>query len=424
MSEILTILLFLIAYYFIIFKKERASVTTFLIGLIIGLLKIGNIKIENASQFIDFNTISLLLGMMIIVSILKRTGFFQFIAVKIVKISKSDIHKLLFLIYSIIFLFSAFLDNVTTIILFTPIILLISDSIDINPEPVMFLAIISSNIGGLSTIIGDPPNILIGSAAKISFIQFIQNMFLPSLISFIIIVFIVIKKIKFPKNINEKLKEFIEIDPNSLITNKSLMFKSLLTFIIVIIGFVLHEYVDYELSLIALTGAAFLLILSNENFETISRDIEWDTIFFFIGLFSITYALEVIGITDFIAKSLINANISKTFLSTLLFIISFFMSGFVGAVPSTMILIPVVEKLILNNLSFNLWWAIALGAGLGGNLTPIGAASNIVGLSLLEKHQNKHINFFGYMKKVILPLTFTFFTAIIYLVLKEYFSKG
>ncbi|MCD6104991.1 MAG: ArsB/NhaD family transporter [Thermosipho sp. (in: Bacteria)] len=419
MSEWLAIILFFIAYYFIIFKKEKASVTTFLIGLMIGLLKIGNLKIENASEFIDFNTISLLIGMMIIVSILKSTGFFQFVAIKIVKISRSNIYKLLFFLYSIIFLFSAFLDNVTTIILFTPIILLICDSAEIDPKPIIFLAIISSNIGGLSTLIGDPPNILIGSAAKISFIEFIKNMFLPSIIAFLLISFFIIKRIKFPKHVNSKLNDFIQIEPSTLITDKKLMKKSILTFAIVVTGFVIHEYVDYELSLIALTGAAFLLLLSNKNFETISKDIEWDTIFFFIGLFSITYALEIIGLTNFIANQFLYSNFSEVSIVIFIFIISFFLSGFVGAVPSTMILIPVVQKLIFNGLSYNLWWAIALGAGFGGNLTPVGAASNIVGLSLLEKHQQKHINFFEYLKTIIIPLSFSFFIAIIYLVAKE-----
>ncbi|MDN5324875.1 MAG: hypothetical protein PWP02_585 [Thermosipho sp. (in: thermotogales)] len=419
MTKWLAIILFLVAYYFIIFKKEKASVTTFLIGLMIGLLKIGNVKIENASEFIDFNTISLLIGMMIIVSVLKSTGFFQFVAVKIVKFSKSNIYKLLFLLYTIIFIFSAFLDNVTTIILFTPIILLISDSAEIDPKPIMFLAIISSNIGGLSTVIGDPPNILIGSTAKISFIEFLANMFLPSVIAFFIITLYIIKTLKFSTQINSKLKDFIQIEANTLITDRKLLKRSIITFILVIIGFILHEYVDYELSLIALTGAAFLLLLSNKNFETISRDIEWDTIFFFIGLFSITYSLEVIGLNNFIANQFLHSNLSEVSIVLLLFIISFFLSGFVGAVPSTMILIPVIQKLVINGLSHNLWWSIALGAGFGGNLTPVGAASNIVGLSLLEKHQQKHINFLHYIKTTAVPLSFSFVIAIIYLLLKE-----
>lgn len=421
MSNWLVIILFFIAYYFIIFKKEKASVTTFLIGLMIGLLKVGDIKIEKASDFIDFNTISLLIGMMIIVSILKSTGFFQYVAVKIVRISKSNIYKLLFFLYLTIFLFSAFLDNVTTIILFIPIILLICDSAEIDPKLLIFLAIISSNFGGLSTLIGDPPNILIGSAAKISFIEFIKNMFLPSIVAFLIVSFFVIKNFKFPESVNSKLNDFAQIDPRTLITNKNLMIKSILVFAFVVTGFVIHEYVDYELSLIALTGASLLLLISNKNFESISKDIEWDTIFFFIGLFSITYALEIIGLTNFIANQFLYTNLSEVSVVILIFIVSFFLSGFVGAVPSTMILIPVVQKLILNGLSFNLWWAISLGAGFGGNLTPIGAASNIVGLSLLEKHQQKHTNYFDYLKSIFIPLSFSFFIAIIYLVLLELF---
>jgi Na+/H+ antiporter NhaD/arsenite permease-like protein len=421
MSNWLVIILFFIAYYFIIFKKEKASVTTFLIGLMIGLLKVGDLKIEKASDFIDFNTISLLIGMMIIVSILKSTGFFQYVAVKIVRISKSNIYKLLFFLYLTIFLFSAFLDNVTTIILFIPIILLICDSAEIDPKLLIFLAIISSNFGGLSTLIGDPPNILIGSAAKISFIEFIKNMFLPAIVAFLIVSFFVIKNFKFPESVNSKLNDFAQIDPRTLITNKNLMIKSILVFAFVVTGFVIHEYVDYELSLIALTGASLLLLISNKNFESISKDIEWDTIFFFIGLFSITYALEIIGLTNFIANQFLYTNLSEVSVVILIFIVSFFLSGFVGAVPSTMILIPVVQKLILNGLSFNLWWAISLGAGFGGNLTPIGAASNIVGLSLLEKHQQKHTNYFDYLKSIFIPLSFSFFIAIIYLVLLELF---
>jgi Na+/H+ antiporter NhaD/arsenite permease-like protein len=421
MSNWLVIILFFIAYYFIIFKKEKASVTTFLIGLMIGLLKVGDLKIEKASDFIDFNTISLLIGMMIIVSILKSTGFFQYVAVKIVRISKSNIYKLLFFLYLTIFLFSAFLDNVTTIILFIPIILLICDSAEIDPKLLIFLAIISSNFGGLSTLIGDPPNILIGSAAKISFIEFIKNMFLPAIVAFLIVSFFVIKNFKFPESVNSKLNDFAQIDPRTLITNKNLMIKSILVFAFVVTGFVIHEYVDYELSLIALTGASLLLLISNKNFESISKDIEWDTIFFFIGLFSITYALEIIGLTNFIANQFLYTNLSEVSVVILIFIVSFFLSGFVGAVPSTMILIPVVQKLILNGLSFNLWWAISLGAGFGGNLSPIGAASNIVGLSLLEKHQQKHTNYFDYLKNIFIPLSFSFFIAIIYLVLLELF---
>ncbi|QTA37393.1 anion permease [Thermosipho ferrireducens] len=419
MSRYIVLLLFFIAYYFIIFKKDKSSVTTFLIGLMVGIFKVGNLKIENASEFIDFNTISLLVGMMIIISVLKSTGFFQFIAVKTVKISGSNIFKLLLLMNSIIFVFSALLDNVTTILLFIPLLLLISDTADIPPNILIFTAILSANLGGSATLIGDPPNIIIGSAAKISFLTFLKNMIIPSIIAFITVSFYFFKIMKFPGDVNQKLKNFIQVDATTLISNYPLMIKTLIIFLGVVIGFVVHEYIDYEMSLISLTGAALILLLSGKNFENTSKDIEWDTLFFFIGLFSLTYALEVSGLTELITHQFLLLEIHPKFLTIIMFWAVFLFSGIVGAVPSTMIFIPIIEGLINSGMSFNLWWSLALGAGFGSNLTPIGAASNIVSVSLLEKHTEKRLSFGKYIKISIVPTLACGIIATVYLFIKE-----
>jgi len=388
--------IFLLAYFFIITGKLDRSLIAFSMGLLAIFVKVADgLTISRMGDFVDFNTLGILLGMMILVGVLKSTGMFQYIAARIVRSSKGNMAVIYVLMIIAVAGLSSVLDNVTTILLFAPIVFLISDSIGFRPAPLMLSLIFASNIGGMATIIGDPPNILIGSAAKIGFLEFTSVMIAPSLIVLAIsLIYFRFRYPQFSQVPTERLNALLSIDPSKAILDRPLFLKGSIAFGVVLAGFILHDTLDYEASLIALSGGVVMLFLSKGTFEHIAREIEWNTLFFFLGLFLLTGALKEVGVIDHIAQWIITFQSRPFLLIILIQWVSGILGGLIGAVPVVAVFIPIVQTIAPGFLHpQELWWALVLGANMGGNLTISGTAANIVGVGILESASKTRMPF-------------------------------
>jgi len=400
MSSILVLVIAILAYYFIIFGKVKKSIIVFTLSLIlIGMKAVDGLNLENIGEVVNFNTLGLLLGMMIIVAVLKSTGFFQYAAVKMIKLAGGSFWKTLIFLMILVFLVSAFLDNLITIILLSPMIFLIADTIGMNPVPLIILTIFIDNIGGMSTLIGSPLNIVLGSISELSFSDFLKNLGGFAAIVFVVTLLVFKRKLKVTSEMEEKLKGISTMDPRKAITDLKTLKKAFPIFLMVLVGFSLHSVIEVDLSIVALLGASILLLSLNADFEKFSKDIDWDTLFFYMGLFVISYSLEKIGVISSIAEFFGIFKDHPIILGLFVMWFSALTIPFLSAVPGTLILAPALKLLVDSGISSNIWWVFALGANIGTNLTPLGAVQNIVGLALLEKHSECTISFGKFFKE-------------------------
>ena len=379
MNEILLAgAIFIITFALIVTEKIDRTLTALLGGILMIIL--GVVSQEKAFHAIDWNVIFLLTGMMIIANVLRETGVFQWIAVKAVVWGKGDPFRIIVMLAIVTAIASALLDNVTIVILLAPVTLFVASNLKINPIPYLIIVILASNIGGAATLIGDPPNILIGSAANIDFLTFLAN--LGPVIIVIMIVFIGVLWIWFrgqwSKN-QEAMAELEVLDTSTLLTDKNALRKSAVVMGLVMIGFLVHGVFDLEPATIALGGAVILLLWTQKDVHTVLRDVEWATLFFFIGLFIAVEGLVQVGIIETIGEYLINITGGDLlFTSMLLLWMSALFSGIVDNIPYTATMIPVVQSLEGALPLQPLWWSLALGACLGGNATLVGASANVV----------------------------------------------
>ncbi len=423
MQAITVLIIFLFTYFLIINGKFQRSLVAFTMGLVVMLLQIGEgISIKSVSNYVDFNTIGILIGMMILVGILKKTGLFQFIAAMIVKKSKGRMYAIYVTLLIAVAFFSSVLDNVTTILLFSPVVFLIADTAGISSVPFIFSMVFAANIGGMTTIVGDPPNILVGSASGAGFVDFMLVMIIPTLVMlFVTLIYFRFRYPHIKKVETSKLKRLMDIDPKKAIEDRSLFIKGIVIFALVILGFVVHEKLDYEAALIALTGAAFLMLLSKTSFQEIAQEIEWDTIFFFIGLFTLAKALEEVGIIGTVADWIYQFHSAPLLLILAILWISATLGGFIGAVPVVTVFIPIVQQLQGKiPQSYELWWALALGACIGGNMTISGAAANMVAVGMVENTQKTKISFLAFFKEGIVITLIGLIIATVYLIARWY----
>lgn len=403
------VILFIILLILII--TERFDRTVITSNFAILLLIFGAITFEEAVKSIDFNTIGLLTGMMIIVSVIAKTGFFQYLAIKSLKISKGRPIRLLILLSFLTAFLSMALDNVTTILLMTPVTLYITKILSVSALPFVLSLIFFSNIGGTATLIGDPPNIIIASISSLTFNDFLIyngpfvliNLFFGSFLLF----FLFKKKLRekiISKSLLEKIKE------DNLIHNKRMLIRSLVVFSFVIIGFITHNITHIENSIIALSGAFLILLIVNLEPDDIYKEIEWASIFFFIGLFILISGIEKTGILEFFARRLIDLTGGEGEITSyaILWLVGL-LSGFVDNIPITLVFSEVIKELSSMNVGvFSFWWALSLGACLGGNLTLIGASANIIGVDIFNKNNEtkEKINFKLFFKYGLI-MTFT-----------------
>ncbi len=401
------ILIFLVTYAFIISEKVHRTVIALSGAMLMVLM--GVITQEEAIKHIDFNTLSLLIGMMIQVLVLSKTGLFRFLSVWAAQKTKGNPVALLVVLSVIVAVSSALLDNVTTVLLTVPITFTLARDLKISPRPFILAQIFASNIGGTCTMIGDPPNIMIASAVKeLSFNDFIVNLTLPCVISFIITIGVVLLLYRHDLRTGSKqLQRVQKIKTKGLIRSKGLLIRCLICLGITLALFCSHGQIPgwrLESGTIAVTGASLLLLTTMPGRERVLEQIfarvEWTTIFFFVGLFVLVGGLEVNGIINWMAEQTMALTQGDATLTTFSVLgLSAVMSAFVDNIPFVATMIPLVQDMGAmgyGNLE-PLWWALSLGACLGGNGTVIGASANVVALAMARKH-GLSVSFFGYMK--------------------------
>jgi len=416
---ILGVLIFCISYIAIVSEKVNRTVVALLGAVLMILFHV--ISQETALEHIDFNTIGLLIGMMIIVNIIKRTGLFEYLAIKTAKIAKGNPTKIIVYFSIITAVASGLLDNVTTILLIVPVSLVISDSLKINPLPFIIAEILTANIGGAATLIGDPPNIMIGSFTGFSFLDFVIN--LAPLMIIIFIITILIIKFLYRKTLHvseEAKKKVLSMDANKAIRDKKLLIRSLIVLFITILGFTLAEHIGLESASVAIFGAALLLLICKQEPEEILVEVEWGTIFFFGGLFVLVGSLESVGVISILAEKLLHITKGDINITTILVLwMSAILSSFLDNIPYVATMIPLVNEMqTLSTVDFTPdWWALSVGACLGGNGTIIGASANVVARGICERDNHK-ITFLGYMKIAfpLMILSVIISTAYIYIV--------
>ncbi len=416
------LLIFLGVYAAIISEKlHRTAVAIFggALMIIVGIF-LGFYDQHMAVAAIDFNTIGLLVGMMIIVAITKETGLFQYVAIRAAKIAKGQPWRIMVLFAVITAVFSALLDNVTTVLLMVPMTLVICDNLKINPIPFLLMEILMSNIGGTATLIGDPPNILIGSAAGLSFLDFVVN--LGPVIIIIFLAVLPFFKWKYGHQIQtetENIDKILKLNEKESITDPVLLKKALLVLSLVILGFFFHGALGMEGATIAIFGAGLLLILDQKNIEKALHEVEWITIFFFIGLFVIIGGLEQVGVISWAASKLLELTGGSLAVTSILILWgSAFFSAFVDNIPFVATMIPMVKEMHTIFADLNpIWWSLALGACLGGNGTLVGASANLVVAGLAGK-SGYHITFKDFLKVGIVVMIITVAISNIYLFLR------
>lgn len=425
-SVLVSASLLILAYIFIALERIP-KVTIALLGgaltIVLGLVSqtkaLGDgINPHYFINFIDFNVIFLLVSMMVIVSITTRSGVFNWIANELLKFTKGHPVKVLCALGLFTAVTSAFLDNVTTVILIMPITFAIAKKLDIDPIPFLLTEIFSSNIGGTATLIGDPPNIIIGSAGGLSFIDFIKE--LTPVILVIMCVVLTILAFIFRKKLHasqDKMDEVAKIDNSHTITDKALMIRSTLILALVILGFMLHDVTHIETCVVAMLGASILLIFEKPN--EILQDVEWNTIFFFIGLFIIIGGLEASGGIKLMAEWILKVTQgSQAATSMIILWASGVISGIIDNIPYTATMAPMlveIEKTMGATYAYPLWWALSLGACLGGNMTIIGAAANVI-VSENAAKSGHPISFMRFLKYGVgvVAITLTISTVYIY----------
>ncbi len=400
-DRVFVVIYFILTFTLIVLSKRRRVLIAFTAGMLLVVLKVSEtMRIETISEFVDFNAIFLLIGMMVIVGVLKSTGFFQYVAVRTLRATKGNILLLSTLFSALIALFSMVLDNVTTMIMFMPIIFFVADTAGFNPFGFTAVMILASNIGGCMTLVGDPPNIIIGNASKIPFMTFSGLVLAPLLLTFVILMLISrFKILKSLSSISGKKEEIQGLRLDGVITNRKLMYVSLGTLVVVVTGFIMHSIVDIEMSLFAVLGASFLLFYTGKDFESVATEVDWNAILFFIGLFSLAHSLESTGITGELSALALSLSSNPAVLSMLILWVSGMIAMVTGAIPVVAIFIPIVAQLSVHYpLQYDLWIALALGANLGGNGTVTGHLANVMCFEMVNKEYGNSHSFLDFMR--------------------------
>ncbi|MGG1514568.1 ArsB/NhaD family transporter [Paenibacillus oryzisoli] len=393
--------IFVLIYGIIISEKIHRTIIA-MIGAVL-MVAFGIVSQETALHHIDFNTLGLLIGMMIIVGITAETGLFKYVALKAAKLAKGKPSRILIALVVITAVCSAFLDNVTTVLLMVPVTLSITRQLRVHPFPFLFTQIIASNAGGTATLIGDPPNIMIGSSVEdLTFMAFIDN--LAPIVLIIMLVYIPIFLLLFGKQIRstpELQISILNMDENAMLTDRKLLWKCLVVLGLTIAGFFLHQSIHLESATVALAGAFLLLLLTGERMlEPALHSIEWPTIFFFVGLFVLVSGLVETGVIAKLAAKAIELTGGNEIATSMLILwLSAIASAFLDNIPFVATMIPMIHE--MGNMGVSnlepLWWSLSLGACLGGNGTLIGASANLIVAGLSGK-EGYPISFMKYLK--------------------------
>ena len=420
MKDVIAIAIFVGAYVFIATEWVHRVIVALAGASLMLLFKIldANEAFRSEAFGIDWNVIFLLLGMMIIVGVLRQTGLFEFLAIWAARRSRGRPFAVMTLLVLITAVASALLDNVTTILLIAPVTVLIAERLGAPAVPFIIAEVMASNIGGTATLVGDPPNILIGSAADLSYTDFIVN--LGPLVLILLVVFVGLSRWLFRDALvfhPERVQEVMSLDPKEALVPGALLRQSLGVLAIVTLGFVLQEAIGYEPSVVALLGAGVLLLVGPSHLDDVLREVEWGTLLFFMGLFVMVGGLVKVGVIEELAEFLIDVTGGDLLVATVvLVLLSAVLSGIVDNVPYVATMVPLVGALAaqLPGDTTVLWWALAIGADLGGNATSIGASANVVALGVAERSGFK-IRFGQFLRYGLPTVAVTLAISLLYL---------
>ncbi|HBO85105.1 MAG TPA: hypothetical protein DD641_09130 [Deltaproteobacteria bacterium] len=407
-------------YGVLIWDKFNRAVVALLGATLLVIL--GVLNQEKAVEGVDFNTLGLLIGMMIIIAVCGRTGMFQYLAIKSAKVANGNPWRLMVMLGIVTAFLSALLDNVTTVLLMAPLTILFAEEMKVDFYPFLVVEIFTSNIGGTATLIGDPPNIMIGSAANLSFMDFVENLALPVIVilavTLVPVYFIWGKRLSVTDDVKERIMAFKERDA---IKDTVLLKKCLGVLAIVIGGFLLQRQLHLEPATIALFGAAVLLFLTGDDIHEISTKVEWTTIFFFTGLFIIVKGIEEVGLISMLASKLMDITAGNKMIMVLSVLwVSAVASAFIDNIPFVATMIPLIKEVGAQmggqDAVMPLWWALSLGACLGGNGTMIGASANVVVAGISER-AGRPFSFIEYMKTAFPLMILSIIISTVYLYL-------
>lgn len=384
----------------LLIMTERVHRTAVALAGAVTLVLTGVMTADKALSYIDFNTIGMLVGMMILVAIIRKSGMFEYIAVRSAKAVHGDPWKIMVAFVLITAVLSSILDNVTTVLLVGPMTIAIARMLDINPVPFLMTQILASNIGGTATLIGDPPNIMIGSAAGLSFTDFLANT--GVCVIFVMLALLLMMRIFYKKQVESgdiDTERVMALDPDKSISDRALMNKGIAVIILTIIGFIFHDKIGVDSAVIALTAAAVMLLISHQDVDEAISGVEWTTIVFFMSLFVVVGGLTETGVIKSLSTLVINmTNGHPVVTMVVLLWVSAILSSFLDNIPFVATLIPLVLAMQSAGMDVEpLWWAISLGACLGGNGTMIGASANVVLSDISTKH-GYPITFQSYLK--------------------------
>lgn len=418
MNQTISIIVFLVVIIAIISEKIHRAAAAVAGAVVLLLFHV--LDVESAISYIDFNTIGVLIGMMIFVSVVKCSGIFEYISIKTAKIAKGNPWKIIMMFIIVTAVLSAFLDNVTTVLLIGPMTISIANILNLNPVPFLLTQILASNIGGTATLIGDPPNIMIGSAAGLSFLDFILNT--APVVIVIMIAFIIVAKVIYGKKMlveEAAINRVMQLDEKKAIENPALLKKSIVMIILVILGFMLHSVIHIESCVVALTAATIMLLIGKQDVDEIIGEVEWTTIVFFTGLFVVVGGMVETGVIDQLANLIINLTADKPIMTMLILLwASALLSCILDNIPFVATLIPLIIAMGNSGIDVApLWWAISLGACLGGNGTLIGASANVVLSGISAKHGHP-ITFNQFLKVGFPTMIMSVAISTVYLVLR------
>jgi len=384
-SLALGLLVFGATYVAITLEKVHKTIVA-LAGAVLMLL-LGLIPQKEAFARVDWNVIFLLAGMMIVANGIQRTGVFQWVAIKLVKAARAEPKRVLVYLSGFAALASAILDNVTTVVLVTPLILFIIRALHVSAMPYLLAVILASNIGGTATLIGDPPNIIVGSAAGLDFDAFLVNLAPVALIIFAVFVPTILFLFRRELRVDDTTRAAVmELDTAGAIKDRRMLVISLGVLSLVIVGFFLQGVFHYEAATIALGGAVLMALFGKVDIHELLSEIEWTTLFFFFGLFIVVAALIEIGFIQMVARGLLGLTGGDLRLTTMVLLwLSGVASAIVDNIPYTATMVPIVQQLGASMPTGPLWWALALGACLGGNATIVGASANVIVAGLAER---------------------------------------
>jgi Na+/H+ antiporter NhaD/arsenite permease-like protein len=423
----IAVIVFVVAYLLIATERVHKTVAALAgAGIVLGLGVVGSDHAFYSHQTgIDWDVIFLLLGMMIIVGVLRRTGVFEYTAVWAAKRARGSPLRVMILLVLITAVVSAFLDNVTTVLLIAPVTLLVCDRLGINPIPFLIAEVLASNIGGAATLIGDPPNIIIGSRAGLSFNDFLVHM--APIVAIELVVFTLVLPWLFRGSFTAdptRMADVMALNEREAIQDTRLLIKCGVVLVAVFTGFVGHSAFHLAPSVVALLGAGVLVLISGSQPRHYLASVEWETLLFFAGLFIMVGALVETGVIATLARLATDATGGNALLAVMLILlVSALLSGIIDNIPYVATMSPLVFELSTQiadpGHSQALWWALAIGADFGGNLTAVGASANVVVLGIAKRNDTP-ISFWEFTKKGAIVTLITIAIAAPYLWLRYF----